>query len=613
MHGVAFNSTLLMLRTDDPGSCATKCGFHQSDLAKAYDIAIQSGARVINMSLAFGQLSTTLADAIDRATAAGIVVVVGAGNNGASEPAGSSLAATQPLARGTMIIAGAANNAGTDLASFSNRAGSGAEFYLVAVGEGMLAYDKDGVLGIVKGTSFSSPTVAGAVALLAEAFPNLTGQQIVNLLLTTATDMGAPGTDAIYGRGMLNLANAFAPQGTLTMAGSSKALSLGSNGVLSAAMGDAAGELKGAVFLDSYARAYVTDLGRTFSRRNPDAPMHAALGDSYSTNAAAYGPLAVSVTTNRNPLGPAEARLQQMGLSAEEARAAKAMAAAVVGRLSPRTTVAFGLSEGGKALQQRLSQQPGNAFLVARDPIASNGFHTRPGSSIGIRHDFGPLAFAMTWDGGEVFDREPALGPDRSAYRTTALTADRQLGPVRVSLGGSLLHEEATILGGRFSSTFSSAGSTSRFADGAASLHLGGGWGAYASYRHGWTSIREGGGLVQGGRLSSNGFALDLTKTGAFRGSDKIGLRIMQPLRVRSGGFDINLPVSYDYASRQAGYEHRFFNLAPSGRELNYELSYRMRLLGGTMAANAFMRTDPGHIQSMKTDTGAALRFTRGF
>jgi hypothetical protein len=87
----------------------------------------------------------------------------------------------------------------------------------------------------------------------------------------------------------------------------------------------------------------------------------------------------------------------------------------------------------------------------------------------------------------------------------------------------------------------------------------------------------------------------------------------MQPLRVRTGGFDVNLPVGYDYASGKAAYRHRFLNLAPTGRELDYELSYGMPLLGGDMAANGFVRADPGHIESMRNDIGGALRFTLGF
>jgi len=378
-------------------------------------------------------------------------------------------------------------------------------------------------------------------------------------------------------------------------------------------MGDAEGDLDGVVFLDSYARAYGVDLSGTLTRTAQDTPLHAALDASFSTNSAALGPLAVSITTQRGLHSSAGSRLQQMQLSEEQARTARALAATAVGRLSSKTAVAFGFSEGGRALQQRLSQQQGDAFLVARDPLSPSGFQTRTGVSMALRHDFGPLAVTMTTEGGEVYGSSPGPHTGRSAYRTTALVADRRLGPVTFSVGGSLLDEQATILGGRFSSAFSSAGSKSWFADGAALLDLGSGWNAYASYRHGWTSMRGSDALVEDGELSSNAFAFDLAKTSAFMTGDKLALRIMQPLRVRSGGLDINLPVSYDYASGSVGYDRRLLNLAPAGREINYEISYGTRLLGGSIAGNAFVRTDPGHIEWLKSDVGAALRFTLDF
>ena len=44
------------------------------------------------------------------------------------------------------------------------------------------------------GTSFSAPTISGAVALMAQAFPNLTGKQIVSILFQSADDLGAAGS-----------------------------------------------------------------------------------------------------------------------------------------------------------------------------------------------------------------------------------------------------------------------------------------------------------------------------------------------------------------------------------------------------------------------------------
>jgi hypothetical protein len=521
--------------------------------------------------------------------------------------------ALDPKARGSIIIAGSTNQAGTALAAFSNRAGGAASVYLAAAGEKLQAYELNGSLAPKSGTSVSAPVIAGAVALLAQAFPNLSGQQIVNLLLTTASDLGAVGVDAESGWGALNLGKAFSPQGTTSLAGSMTPLSLSVNGVLSPAMGDATGDLQGAVFLDGYKRAYETDLGRTLGRAAQDKPLHAALDGSYSTRFAGSGSLAVSITTTRDMSATPEALLHQLELRGEQARRGRAIATTVIGRLSPKTTVALGLFESGRVLQQRFSDHQGNAFLVARDPVTGNGFHARVRASMGLRHDFGPFAVALTSEGGEVQDSSPVQDFGRSPYRITSLVADRQLGPLRFSFGGSLLDEEATILGGRFASVFSSGGSTSWFADGAASADLGSGWGAYASYRHGRTSARGGAALVQGGELSSDAFAFDLTKTGTFAGRDKLAFRLMQPLRVNSGGFDVNLPVSYDYASSQVGYQQRFFNLAPTGREMNYEISYATRLLGGNIAANTYLRTDPGHIERIKRDVGGALRFTLGF
>lgn len=212
IHGVAFDATLLLLRADIEGTCLPNCTFDQTALANAFDYAVQNGARVISLSMSFVPMPASLAAAIERATAAGVIVILPAGNDGFANPVASALTATTPQAHGLVIIAGASNSAGTDLAAFSNRAGSGAAVYLMAAGEGLQVYGKNGALSTptAYGTSLSAPAIAGAVALLIQAFPALTPHQIVNLLLNSATDTGAPGTDAVYGRGRLNLAAAFA-------------------------------------------------------------------------------------------------------------------------------------------------------------------------------------------------------------------------------------------------------------------------------------------------------------------------------------------------------------------------------------------------------------------
>jgi subtilisin family serine protease len=54
------------------------------------------------------------------------------------------------------------------------------------------------------GTSLSTPIVAGVMALVAQANPNLTPEQMSMVLQTTATDLGAPGKDTSYGAGQVD-------------------------------------------------------------------------------------------------------------------------------------------------------------------------------------------------------------------------------------------------------------------------------------------------------------------------------------------------------------------------------------------------------------------------
>jgi subtilisin family serine protease len=55
------------------------------------------------------------------------------------------------------------------------------------------------------GTSASCPHVAGGAVLLLSANPGLTVDQLEDLLLAGATDMGPPGPDSQYGYGLMNL------------------------------------------------------------------------------------------------------------------------------------------------------------------------------------------------------------------------------------------------------------------------------------------------------------------------------------------------------------------------------------------------------------------------
>ncbi|MSQ19216.1 MAG: hypothetical protein EXR39_06550 [Betaproteobacteria bacterium] len=170
---------------------------------------------------------------------------------------------------GRIIAVGAvgANNA---IAGFSNRAGDTKNWFMVAPGiavPGASAFSNTGMV-YMSGTSAAAPLVAGAAASILAHWPYLSAERIAGILFVSATDLGAPGVDEVFGWGLLNLERALLPIGTATLSlasGGSVPINTASfsPGMVAGAGVRAAavrGELKSIAF-DSYGRAYRYDLG----------------------------------------------------------------------------------------------------------------------------------------------------------------------------------------------------------------------------------------------------------------------------------------------------------------------------------------------------------------
>ena len=70
------------------------------------------------------------------------------------------------------------------------------------------AWDQDDY-NTISGTSMAAPHVSGAILLLKEAFPSLSGEDLLWALYLTAVDLGDPGEDNTYGMGMIDVFAAF--------------------------------------------------------------------------------------------------------------------------------------------------------------------------------------------------------------------------------------------------------------------------------------------------------------------------------------------------------------------------------------------------------------------
>ena len=621
-HGTAVSGVLLAAKndsgihgTDTPGSCATTgdCTHSDNAIARALDIAIAQGARVANLSLGGTGANATLRAAVGRATAAGMVVVMSAGNDAAANPSALALIATDPVARNQVIVAGS-HDLDRTISSFSNRAGSTSGVYVTALGEQVRSFDQNGDPFLYSGTSFSAPYVSGAVALLAQAFPNLTGAQIVQLLLESADDLGGAGIDAVYGRGALNIGRAFAPRGGTSLAGTQTPVNLGSfDASLSPAMGDAAQKGLGAIILDGFDRAYAVDLARSIRNARPVASLTATLGQSYRGASLAAGGMSVAVSIADTPGGPAVRRLSLGQVDAARARATAGM---IASRIDPRTSIAFGFGQSGVSVSGQLTGRAEPAFLVARGPSDALGFDRRDQNAASVRRTFGRLGLTASAESGEgLLYRGVPGGRDpyfRSPYSLMSFGADGSFGGLRLSGGLTRLSEEQTLLGARFGPLFGGGGSSTWFADMRADWNMGQGWSLGASARQGWTGMS---GVRSGDTpgIRSNAFSFDVAKTGLFARGDQFALRLAQPLRVAGGGLSVRLPQSYDYETGAVTFADQVLNLAPAGREIDLEASYSRMFFGGRIDANLFWRRDPGHFAVAPDDRGAALRWRVGF
>ncbi len=619
IHGVAFGATLLVARTDTPGSCnnadpAKGCSHNDNAIAQGVDLAVANQARVINISLGGSPANSTLRAAIGRAASAGIIIVFSAGNDSLDDPDPLAQIANDPIARNLVIIAGALDTSNATLASFSNKAGNGSTHYLGALGVRVRAIDQNGTSFLWSGTSFSAPIVAGAAALLAQAFPNLTGAQIVDILFRSSVDLGAQGIDPVFGVGALDLTKAFGPQGPLSLPGSMVPLPA-SAGTTSAPMGDSSQAGLSAVVLDSYGRAYTTNLASGIMRASIQPRLAPALGIGARSRALAGGGALIALSVTADLEGPSVDRLL---LSPNESRRARALAGSIVTRLGPNTSLALGISQSGLALASQLNRRSGDSFLVGSSAIDGFGFDTRAKSGLAVHQRVGGIALTASAETGAARlwalrdDTGPRSGYRLHGYSALSLGASKMFGAFGLSARATNLIERETVLGARFDPLFGTGGASSWFADLEARWKPAEKWDFAFALRQGWTRIDAGGIRQNADHLQTRAWSFDATRSAVFDRKDRMSIRVAQPLRVARGGFDLTIPTSYDYETGQAVFTSSRLNLAPTGRERDIEAVYSRTMLGGQVSLNSFWRHQPGNFANAPEDLGAAIRFTFG-
>ncbi|WP_088242573.1 S8 family peptidase [Calothrix rhizosoleniae] len=173
--GIAYDAQIMPVKVlDDSGSGS------YSSVADGIYYAVDNGAQVINLSLGGSRSSIQLKLAIEYANSKGITVVMAAGNNSDSEPGYPGRYADE-----FGIVVGAVDS-DNQMANFSNRAGDDNLAYVTAPGVDIYSTVPNNRYDSYSGTSMATPHVAGVVALMLSANPNLTTTEIRQIITETS-------------------------------------------------------------------------------------------------------------------------------------------------------------------------------------------------------------------------------------------------------------------------------------------------------------------------------------------------------------------------------------------------------------------------------------------
>ncbi|MGE0075936.1 MAG: S8 family peptidase [Sphaerochaetaceae bacterium] len=202
--GMAYGVALMPIKVLDGNGEG-----YSSDFAAGIIRAADSGADIINLSLAGGAFNQTAYDAIRYAyEVKGVAIFASSGNSDAAT-------VDYPAAYGEYVIAVGATDRNKARAYYSNY---GSMLDIVAPG-GDISIDPSGgilqqtVLGgdpstenfyYYQGTSMAAPHASALGALLLSRNPLLSPAEILTAIATTAEDLGTAGKDEYYGYGLIS-------------------------------------------------------------------------------------------------------------------------------------------------------------------------------------------------------------------------------------------------------------------------------------------------------------------------------------------------------------------------------------------------------------------------
>ncbi len=570
------------------------------------------------------------------------IYVWAAGNsNGEIASDGSVMSATSvdvtaglpvriPELRGHSLAVVATDRQGR-IAEFSSRCGIAKEFCLAAPGVDVTGpvpgfYCADGAAECYlsldeSGTSSAAPFVTGGIGLLAQHYRNQLGNdEIVGRILATADRTGKYAASEVYGRGFLDLDAATRPVGRTRML-------TGRSLTGPSAPSQASIFHLGGAFGDSLARGLAQSEVASFDELG--APFFHSLGDQVRFGAVAAPSLSARLRTlGHDPRGAAwrtddvgfRLRLDAAPMADQDHSTRGSLGTLSLSQDIGRGRLSFGYrthpgwrfglhSTGGMMDRDFVAIEPGT---FTDDGAFANPFlaFARNGASIGYAVSAGPGAFHVATLHGTAQYGERR---DPDAGVVTGVVTEYRFDKTGLALQAGWLAEAEAAVGTSVSGAFGALASDSVILGLSSSRRLGNGWSllanGYAGMSHVETSRH---GMVRDlSGLMASSFDVGLIGNEVDRVGGRLALRLSQPLRVEAGQARVRW-VSGRTPSGDAALEEATLDLAPSGRQLDLELTWSRPWAGGEAFLAGMVSRDAGHVRG-KREAALLMRYSRPF
>ena len=463
------------------------------------------------------------------AASKGILNVWAAGNESKKDPGFYAALPTVVTGLDSTWITVVATDQTGKLATWSNACGVSMVYCMAAPGDKIISTYGTNSWGSGSGTSFAAPMVSGAAALMMQKWPTLTGNQIQQILFTTANKTGVYANTAIYGQGMLDLTKAFSPVGTLTVkATNGTVVPLTGSYVASAgAIGSMFAKTMGGIVIAGF-----DDYKRDYQINTSAAVIPKSSINYWGDQLALFGADEVKTKDGTVITGTANGMRSSFAMVSSK----DGVGAAFGSNISP--SLAYGAFANGsvRGSDLVLLNSVGNPYMNMA-PNSTSAAMSYGNTKVG--------AFTNTVPKDDLLQMRNDL--PQMAGGIVEHTVKWAGGYVSASLG--MVTESNSILGTRSGGALSlGKGANTAFTGITAGFDLDNKWSAFGGATMGYSMIESNqNSMVSSvkGLTSGNAFA-GISKTSVFNDTDRMGLVVGMPMRVNSGTATLNAPTGLD-------------------------------------------------------------------